>query len=415
MANRNGKVVVLGGGFTGLFAALYLRQKGYRESITLIDRETRFIFRPLLYDLLSREVQIDMVWPRYDELLLPKDVTFVTGEISAINLESKAIALDSGLTYDYEYLVMALGNTTGYFGVSGAEEHAFSFRTADDAFNLGKHLRHCLQQAEQNQESRHQLLTVAIVGAGPSGIELAATLGDLLPTWYENLNGNPANLRIVVIQRGDEILQSAATQDLRETAEKALENRQVSVELLLNAAVTSVTPDGVHYEQDGQSHYLPSQTVVWTAGNVVNPLIADLKVNPQHRDRQKRLKVKPTLQLMDDPNVFAGGDCAVIDDSPQPATAQVAYQQGQTIADNIVALRQGQPLQSSDVNLRGTLLKLGMDTGVASIFNKYEIKGHPAHLIRQAVYLNLLPTPARNIKQNAQWLADEVFEQVLNA
>ena len=276
-------------------------------------------------------------------------------------------------------------------------------------------MRHCLQQAEQNQESRHQFLTVAIVGAGPSGIELAATLGDLLPTWYENLNGNPANLRIVVIQRGDEILQSAATQDLRETAEKALENRQVSVELLLNAAVTSVTPDGVHYDQDGQSHYLPSQTVVWTAGNVVNPLIADLKVDPQHRDRQKRLKVKPTLQLMDDPNVFAGGDCAIIDDSPQPATAQVAYQQGQTIADNIVALRQGQPLQSSDVNLRGTLLKLGMDTGVASIFNKYEIKGHPAHLIRQAVYLNLLPTPARNIKQNAQWLADEVFEQVLNA
>ena len=134
-----------------------------------------------------------------------------------------------------------------------------------------------------------------------------------------------------------------------------------------------------------------------------------------HRDRQGRLKLLPTLQLPEYPEVFAGGDCAVNEADPQPATAQVAYQQGKAIATNIMALAQGEALQPASINLRGTLLKLGMNVGVAEFFDKYAVTGHPAHLIRQGVYLNLLPTPVRNLKQDAQWLTEEFFEQVLSS
>ncbi|MGD1857815.1 MAG: hypothetical protein ACFB2W_26565 [Leptolyngbyaceae cyanobacterium] len=113
-------------------------------------------------------------------------------------------------------------------------------------------------------------------------------------------------------------------------------------------------------------------------------------------------------------DVFAGGDCSVNTDDPQPATAQVAYQQGAAIAANISALIDGDEPSAAEVNLRGTLLKLGMEKGAAEIFDRFEISGHLGHVVRHATYLSLLPTPARNIKVGAQWLTDEIFEQVLD-
>ncbi|MEM8808987.1 MAG: FAD-dependent oxidoreductase, partial [Cyanobacteria bacterium P01_G01_bin.38] len=301
---------------------------------------------------------------------------------------------------------------TGYFGVPGARENSLAFRSADDAFVLGQHLRDCLQQASQKTSERSSLLTIAIIGAGPSGVELAATLADLLPEWYEALEGCPDDIRIVVVQRGDEILKGLDSDQLRETARKALGNRRVTVDLLLEASVEAVEPNRIRYEQGGETHLIETDTIVWTAGNAVHPLIKALPVT--QRDRSGRLEVTPALQLPEFPNVFAGGDCSVNTADPQPATAQVAYQQGAAIASNISALLQGNALSAAEVNLRGTLLKLGMEEGAAEIFDKFEIKGHLGHVVRHATYLSLLPTPVRNIKVGAQWLTDEIFEQVLN-
>lgn len=405
-------VLILGGGFTGLFTAIHLRQQQKSLPITLIDREDRFIFKPLLYDFLSSEVQLDMAWPSYDELLLSRDVTFVKGEIQDIDLMGQQVMLNNNLAYGYEYLVLSLGGVTGYFCVPGAREHSLTFRQAEDAFALGQHLRECLQQASQKTSDNDSLTTVAIIGAGPSGVELAATLADLLPEWSDSLDVEPNNIRIVIIQRGDEILKGTDSEQLRATAENALKDRKVAVELQLEATVEAVIPTHVQYRQHGESKQLAASTIVWTAGNATHPLITDLPVT--ERDRAHRLKVEPTLQLPEFPNVFAGGDCAINTADPQPATAQVAYQQGIAIADNIAALVDGDELSAVDVKLRGILLKLGMEEGAAEIFDRFEIKGHLGHLIRHATYLSLLPTPARNLKVGTQWLTDEIFEQVLN-
>lgn len=174
MSTDDNQVLILGGGFTGLFTAMHLASAHCPLPITLIDRETRFIFKPLLYELLSNEVSVNVVWPRYEELLGDRDVTYVLGDIETIDLENRQVVLKSGLTYGYRYLVIALGDTAAFFGVPGAKTHAFRFRTADDALELGKHLRMNLQKAtqEEDDEERRSLLTTTIVGAGPSGSDV---------------------------------------------------------------------------------------------------------------------------------------------------------------------------------------------------------------------------------------------------
>ncbi|MDJ0572885.1 MAG: FAD-dependent oxidoreductase [Pleurocapsa sp. MO_192.B19] len=130
-------VVIVGGGFTGLFTALHLRHQKCSRPIILIEQQWRFIFKPLLYELLTSEVKFDLVWPRYDELLAGSDIIFIRDRISHIDLKERRVSLDSGLCYSYEYLVLALGSTAGYFDIPGAREHTFTFRMGEDVFQLG--------------------------------------------------------------------------------------------------------------------------------------------------------------------------------------------------------------------------------------------------------------------------------------
>ena len=412
MNNATHPVLILGGGFTGLFTALHLSHHRCSLPAVLIDQEWSFIFKPLLYEFLSGEMNVDLIWPRYDYLLRNSGVAFVRDTIQEIDLQQRQVRLNSGLRYTYSYLVLALGSTTGYFNIAGAKENTLPFRTAEEAIALGRHLRDCLQRASQTEDiqQRRTLLTVAVLGAGRSGIELAATLADLLPEWYAPLGGDVAEIRIVVMQRGKEILKGDAD-ELRRTATNALQHRQVPVEAILESEVSAVHPQRVEFQRHNQTEELSAATVIWTTGTANNPLIEALPIPAENRDKKGRLKVTPTLQLPDFPEVFAGGDCAVDVEHPLPATAQVAYQQGAAIAQNLQAISQGRSPSPAQVRLRGTLMKLGLDESAAEIFDRFEVKGKLGHLIRQATYIELLPKPVHNFKATAEWLTDEVFRQ----
>jgi NADH dehydrogenase len=249
-----------------------------------------------------------------------------------------------------------------------------------------------------------------VVGGGPAGIEMAATLGDLLPQWADRFEGLRSQLRIVVVNRGQDILKGDINDGLRETAREALQQRLVPVEVLTKASAAQVRSDALVYEQNGERQEIPTATVIWTAGNRVNPIVQNLEVSAENQDKAGRLRVLPTLQLPDYPNVFAAGDCTVLSD-PQPATAQVAYQQGAAIAKNLNALAQNQPPQPAQVNLRGTMMKLGLTEGAANLFNRVTIAGRTGHLIRQGTYLELLPNPVHNFKATLGWLTDEIFQR----
>jgi NADH dehydrogenase len=439
MTNPIYQTVILGGGFAGLFTALHLSHQHYPRSVILIDQNERFCFKPLLYEYFSGEMEPDQVVPRYEELLRGSGVIFVQDSIQAIDLHQRQVQLAGGDSYSYSNLVLALGSITGYFNVSGAEQNALPFRTQTDAIAIDRHLRDCLHRAVQidDPEQRRTLLTTAIVGGGPSGVEMAATLADLLPQWYKALGGQPQEIRVVLVNHGN-ILEGDVNSRLRATAEQAFKHRAVPVELLLEAMVTAIHSDGIEYKRHDQTEMLKADTVIWTTGTNTHPLIKSLPIPDEHRDKHGRLHVMPTLQLPDFLEVFAGGDCAVDvqpntsgdayeapqqnhsqgaaahSSTPLPSTAQVAYQQGYTIARNLYALAMGDELKPAKVNLRGTLLKLGLEEGVANLFNQVEITGELGHLIRQGTYLELLPTPIHDFKATAEWLKDEVFTRHSN-
>ena len=408
--------LILGGGFTGLFTALHLSHQQYTTPTILIDREWNFIFKPLLYEFLSGEMNMQFIRHRYDALLHKSGIAFIRDEVQSIDLQKRQVSLASGLHYTYSNLVLSLGSVAGYFGVKGARENALAFRTSEDAIALAWKLRDCLQQATQTSEPQQKksLLTIAILGAGCTGVELAATLADLLPDWYSPLGGDIADIRIVVIQRGKQILKGDSER-LRQTAQEALQKRTISVEMMLETTVIEIRPNVVVLKRNNrindQIEELAAATIIWTTGIVINPLIDTLSIPEGGRDKQGRLKLTDTLQLIDFPEVFAGGDCTVME-HPLPATAQVAYQQGAAIAHNLQALSEGHSPIAFEVGMRGTLMKLGLSDGVAEIYDRYEVKGNLGHLIRQAAYLQLLPTPARNFKATIEWLSDEMFHCV---
>jgi len=411
--NSTYQTAIIGGGFTGLFTALHLAHQHYPRTVILIDRNERFCFKPLLYEYFSGQMDAMQVVPRYEDLLKGSGVIFIQDSVQSIDPKAREVKLTSGNAYNYSNLVLALGSVPGYFGVEGAKEYALPFWTQADAIAIDRRLRDCLQQARETHEDRQrrQLLSVAVIGAGPSGVEMAATLADLLPHWYEALGGNPREIRVVLLSHGREVLEGDINSHLRSTAQIELIKRAVPVEFILGAEATAIRPQEVEYKKDGQTSTLPASTVIWTTGTSTHPLIKQLPIPPEKRDRHGRPFVTPTMQLLDFPDVFAGGDCAAVKDNSLPPTAQVAYQQGAAIAHNLMAQALGSELQPANVNLRGTLLKLGLENAAANIYDKFELDGEIGHLIRQGTYLELLPTPIHNFKATTEWLREEIFHQ----
>ena len=404
--------LILGGGFVGLFTALHLSHQNYQHPIVLIEPRDRFSFKPLLYELLSGELQARQVHPRYTDLLAGSGVTIVQDTAVEIDLYHQRVVLASGRDYDYDRLVLALGSKTKYFNTPGAAEYALPMTSGAEAIALRERLQARLRQAIQtpDPQQRCPLLTVAIIGAGPSGIELACTLGDLLPLWYEDLGGDIDEVRVVLINRSGELLKGDINSRLRSTAARSLKQR--GVQLLFDTSVTAIRPNAIDCKKGDRTFAIKAGTIAWTAGTAPHPLLRELAINePEHRDLQGRLLVHPTLQLPGFPSVFAAGDCATNHADPQPPTAQVAYQQGKAIAQNLQALAERKTPIPVTVNLRGTLMKLGLNESVANLFDKFEIAGQPGHLVRTGTYLELLPHLRHNLKVTADWLTDEIFQR----
>lgn len=413
MNSSSQPTIIVGGGFVGLFTALHLEQQNYPQPILLIEPRDRFVFKPLLYELLTGELHHKQVCPTYTELLANRSISLVQDAVQTLDLDQRWVQLSSGQSYTYGKLVLALGSQATYFNTPGAMDYAFPFTSDLEAIALRNHLQMCLKRARQttHPEERLQLLTVAIVGAGPAGVELACTLADILPVWYDELGGNYEEIRIVLVNRSGEILKGDINSRLRETAQRALNQRTIPVELLLNTAVFTIHPNGMDYEQQGKAEFLSAQTIAWTAGTQPHSLLKQLPVTPDQRNRRGQLQVLPTLQLPGFLDVFVGGDSAYVSEAPQPATAQVAYQQGKAIAHNLQAISAGHAPHPAQVTLRGTLMKLGIGEGVANVFDRLEVKGELGHLIRQATYLELLPTPIHNVKATAEWFSDRLLQR----
>jgi NADH:ubiquinone reductase (non-electrogenic) len=272
------RIVILGGGFGGLFTALDLAGSG---EVTLVSDEDHFLFTPMLYEYLSGEVEAWHIAPRYDELI-EGNVRFVKSNVTGIDLASQSVSVaNQKETLNYDVLVLAVGGITNYVGVEGAEEFSLPFRKLAHADNLRRRMVTALDHIPPDlppQDVRREL-TFAVVGAGASGCELSTKMADLLVDAFNRraLHGEP---RVLVIEMGDKVVPGMGDQ-IREFVEDAL--RQSRVEVHTKTRVIKVSSDGITFEHEGRQESLKAAGVVWTGGVRMNPLIEQLEVEKNRR------------------------------------------------------------------------------------------------------------------------------------
>ena len=400
------KILILGGGFGGIFAALDLAGTA---DVTLVSDEDHFLFTPMLYEYLSGEVAAWHIAPRYDELL-DENVHLVKAQVTGIDLAAQTVSVTSPEnTLNYDALVLAVGGVTNYVGVEGAEEYSLPFRKLRHADNLRQRMVAALDRVQPDaapQDARREM-TFAVVGAGASGCELSTKMADLLNDAFQRraLHGEP---RVLVIEMSDRVVPGMGDQ-IREIVEEAL--RESRVEVHTQTRVVKVTPDELVFEHEGKQESIKTAGVVWTGGVKMSPLIEHLDVE---KNKRGLLVVKPTLQLSQHVNVFSLGDMAFYPDATPTlaGTAQLAFQQGSMAARNVKAYMEGKEMHTKHFEELGEALSLGTERAAVLTGGK-AFGGALARQARFALYTSRLPTWHHRLRVGASWFFEGTTPQPL--
>ncbi|MEH2252220.1 NAD(P)/FAD-dependent oxidoreductase [Nostoc sp.] len=393
MTQQTSRICILGGGFGGLYTALRLSQLPWESTqkpeIVLVDQSDRFLFSPLLYELLTGELQTWEIAPPFEELLQGTGVRFYQGVVSGIDIDQQRVNLDEGPEISYDRLVLALGGETPLDLVPGATAYAYTFRTISDAYRLEERLRFL-------EESDADKIRVAIVGAGYSGVELACKLADRL--------GERGRFRIVEI--ADQILRTSPEFN-REAAKKAIDARGVFLDL--ETKVESIEQNTISLEYKNQLDTIPVDLVIWTVGTRVAPVVKSLSLKQNQRGQ---ISTTSNLQVLDHPEIFALGDLADCHDAEGqqvPATAQAAFQQADYTAWNIWATLTNRPLLPFRYQQLGEMMALGIDNATLTGLG-IKLDGRLASVARRIAYLYRLPTLDHQLKVGFNWLVRPIIE-----
>jgi NADH:ubiquinone reductase (H+-translocating) len=357
------RVVIVGAGFGGLETTY--RLAGAPVAITLVDRRNHHLFQPLLYQVATASLATsEIAWPIRYLLRGRQEVTTLFATVAGVDATAKRVLLDDGDTLAYDTLVLATGARHAYFGHDEWEPFAPGLKTLEDATTLRRRILVAFERAERESDPvrRAALLTFVIVGAGPTGVELAGTIAELaqdtLPPDFRNIDTQKA--RVVLIEAGPRVLAGFAD-DLSAYAQRSLES--IGVEVVLGQAVTECNADGVVY--GGQT--LQAKTLIWAAGVRASPAAEWLGASA---DRAGRLQVEPDLTVSGHPDIFAIGDTVVIngpDGKPVPGIAPAAKQQGRYVAETIKARLRGEALGPFRYKHAGSLAQIGKRKAVIEL------------------------------------------------
>ena len=396
-------IVIIGAGFAGLEAARALN--GAPARVTLIDKHNFHLFQPLLYQVATAGLSPDDIAHPVRAILRDQDnLEFRQAEVTAVDLSKRHLATTTGdITYDY--LIVASGATHNFFGLRSVAENGFGMKTITEAISIRNHVLSMFELAaqESNPDIRRALLTFVVVGGGPTGVESAGALSELvykvLTKDYPRLNFKET--RIMLLEAGNSLL-PAMPPDLQDVTASTLWNKKVEVRF--GAMVTDY--DSLKVTLKG-GEIIPARTLIWAAGVRSSELIDKLGVQ---QGSLARAVVTPTLQLPQYPEVFVIGDAAHCESGgkPLPMIALVALQQGKTAAANIWSLMYGHPLHTFSYLDLGNMATIGRNAAVAKI-GWLKMKGLPAWLLWTFIHIIRLAGFRNRVFVFWKWFWDYLF------
>jgi len=391
MNNIKKPIVIVGSGFGGVNAALHLRKNNPDFSILVIDSKTQFEFKPLLYEVFSNEIKSWEVNPTFDSIYANSGISFIRNYVNFIDLDKNLLIFQDDLKVEYEYLVLSTGSSPNDFLIKGVKDYCSYFNTNKDQRNLKKLLNKTISADSNNK--------IFIIGAGPTGVELACKVSDLYKSKFE----------VIIVEKTSEILNNSKTFN-KEEAEKTIDKK--NIHLMKNSSVIEINEEQIllsnKFNQIEKFSYFE---VIWTAG--IKPNLP--KFNKEIQKINNKILINNNLQLQDFPNVFAIGDISQIETNNNfPVTAQVAMQQGEHVALNLNLLINNEKLLPFKFNDNGEMMSLGI--GEASISGSgLTLSGKLAFDLRRIIYASRMPKIGKSLKSAASWLLEKksIFKGIL--
>ena len=400
------RIVILGAGFGGLQATIELDRlfRGRTDlEVVLINDHNYFLFTPLLPQIASSYINPRHIVQAVRDIRGSRRFGFRRDTVRELHLDRRELVFDSGAV-PFDYLIVAPGSRTDHFNVRGAKEHTWEFKTLEDAVVLRERVLDLCEHADHTSDAaeRRRMLTFVVVGGGYTGVELVTELHDFLFRYiarrYRNIA--PGDIRLIVLEAAPEVLRGVHPK----LAQHALKRLRVEgIEVRLGARATRCFPGGV--EVNG-SEFIPSETLVWTAGVRAHELVEAL---PGPHDPIGRAIVNEHLQLDGHPEVFIVGDsAAALTAADAPRIAPVAIAQGQIAARNIAHLKRGEPLESYRYVAQGMLVSLGMNHAVVNIAG-LRFSGYFAWLFWNALHLYKLVGLKKQLQVAIDWSLGMIF------
>ncbi len=404
MAGHN--IVVVGAGFGGLETVYRLRGVGAR--ITLVDRRNHHLFQPLLYQVATASLATsEIAWPIRYLLRGRKDVTTLLGTVTGIDPVSKHVQIEEGPALPYDTLVLATGAGHAYFGHDEWEPFAPGLKTLEDATTIRRRILTAFERAERTDDpqERAALLNFVVIGAGPTGVELAGTIAEMarttLPDDFRNIDTRKA--RVVLVEAGQRVLANFPD-ELSAYAQRSLE--KLGVEVALGHAVSECSAEGVVY---GETR-LPARTIIWAAGVRASPAAEWLGVAA---DRAGRLQVDPDLTVPGHPDIFAIGDTVSVlapDGTPVPGIAPAAKQEGRYVAGAIKQRLRGETPAPFRYRHDGSLAQIGKHLAVID-FGRIRLRGALAWWIWGIAHIYFLIGLRNRLAVALNWLWIHTLDQ----
>ena len=377
-------IVIVGAGFAGISVALSLKRLNPSLPIIVVDSESKFIFKPLMYEVLSKEIRMWEFAPEFSNIFSDLGITFLRNCLTKIKFNDKILEFSDDLKISYQYLVICTGSVPNGFSIKGVDENCYFFNNIND---LNK-LKSILEKSNKSISPRK----LFIVGGGPSGVEIACKINDIYKDQFE----------INIVERSHEILSKNKIFN-REEAEKALEMRKINV--FLNSIVKEVSEQKISFVNNAGIENLDQDIVIWTAGVKSNLSYLDNDISKMNG----RILVNDKFQIENNIDCFAIGDISIIKGMEDlPLTAQVAIQEGNHLASNLELLTQGKDLLSFKFQDNGEMISLGIGKASISALG-FTLSGKLAFQARRVIYASKLPDVGKSLKSAASWVFQKEF------